>query len=124
MAAKHAKIDLDKLDRRGTLRLTTTGRKSGEPRRVTIWFAADGGKIYLAGGRKVPQWSKNIQKNPEVEVEIGGVKFKGRARVLKGKEGLDRVRLLMFRKYLLARISSWFGGYSRAVPVEIVPQQS
>lgn len=103
------------------MRVTTVGRKTGEPRRVTVWFACDGGKIYLAGGRKVPHWCRNIRKNADVEVEIGGVRFKGKARVLQGARQADRVRQLMFEKYLLARLSSFFGGYKNAVPVEITP---
>jgi deazaflavin-dependent oxidoreductase (nitroreductase family) len=114
-------LDLDALDQRSTLRLTTTGRRSGLPRRVTIWFACDAGKIYLAGGRKIPHWSRNIRKNSAVEIEIGGVRFKGKGRVLEQKEEAEHVRRLIFEKYLLAKLSSYFGGYSRAVPVEIVP---
>jgi deazaflavin-dependent oxidoreductase (nitroreductase family) len=114
-------VDLDALDRRSTLRMTTTGRRSGLPRRVTIWFACDGGKIYLAGGRKIPHWSRNIRKNPGVEIDIGGVHFKGKGRVLEGKKEAEHVRRLIFKKYFLAKLSSYFGGYARAVPVEIVP---
>ena len=121
-AGKKAKPpDLAALDKNWNIKLTTTGRKSGQPRRVTIWFACDDGKIYMAGGAKVPHWSKNIQKNPAVEVEIGGVSFKGQGRVLQGKKQADRVRQLMFKKYLLAKLSGYFGGYKNAVPVEIVP---
>jgi deazaflavin-dependent oxidoreductase (nitroreductase family) len=119
MAGK--KKDLEALDRSWNIRVTTVGRKSGKPRRVTVWFACDGGKVYLAGGRKVPHWCRNIQKNPDVEVEIAGVKFKGKARILQGAKQANRVRALMFRKYLLARISGIFGGYKHAVPVEITP---
>jgi deazaflavin-dependent oxidoreductase (nitroreductase family) len=113
--------DLAALDKNWNIKLTTTGRKSGQPRRVTVWFACNDGKIYLAGGAKVPHWTRNIQKNPAVEAEIGGVRFKAQARLLQGKKGADRVRQLMFRKYLLAKLSSYFGGYKHAVPVEIVP---
>ncbi len=119
MAGK--KPDLERLDGRWNVRVTTVGRKTGQKRRVTVWFACDGGKIYLAGGRKVPHWSRNIQKNPDVEVEIGGVRFKGTARILQGAKQATRVRQLMFKKYLLARLSGLFGGYKHAVPVEITP---
>ena len=30
--------------------LTTTGRKSGRPHRIEIWFAIDDGKLYLLSG--------------------------------------------------------------------------
>jgi len=121
MAGAGKKPDLEALDGRWHVRVTTVGRKSGKPRRVTVWFACDGGKLYLAGGRKVPHWCRNLQKTPDVEVEIGGVRFKGKARILKGPKQADRVRQLMFKKYLLARLSGFFGGYRHAVPVEITP---
>jgi len=116
-----AGIDLEALDKRWQLRMTTIGRRSGKPRRVTIWFACEGGNIYLAGGRKVPHWSRNIRENGDVELEIDGVRFKGKGRVLVGAKHTARVRELMFRKYFLARLSGIFGGYKHSVPVEIVP---
>ncbi|MFQ5458534.1 MAG: hypothetical protein ACE5FC_08820, partial [Myxococcota bacterium] len=66
-------------------------------------------------------WSKNIGRNPDVALEIGGVRFKGKGRVLAGAKHTAFVRELMFRKYFLARLSGLFGGYRHAVPVEIVP---
>ena len=114
-------IDIEAFDKRWQVRMTTTGRRSGKPRRVTIWFACENGKIYLAGGRKVPHWTKNIRENPDVELEIGGVLFKGKGRVLAGAKYTAHVRELMFRKYFIARISGIFGGYKHSVPVEIVP---
>ena len=113
--------DWEALDRNWNIHLTTVGRKTGKPRRITAWFACEDGKVYMAGGRKKPHWCRNIEKNPDVEAEIGGVRFKGRARVLRGRPALDRVRRVMFRKYLLARLSSFFGGYRSAVPVQIDP---
>jgi deazaflavin-dependent oxidoreductase (nitroreductase family) len=123
MAARRGapETDWEELDKQRNVYLTTIGRKTGKPRRITAWFACDGGKVYLAGGRKIPQWCRNLRKNPSVDVEIGDVKFKGKARILQGKKGLDQVRALMFRKYFLARVMSWFGGYRSAVPVEITP---
>lgn len=116
-----AGIDLEALDKRWHVRMTTIGRRTGKPRRVTVWFACEGGKIYLAGGRKVPDWSKNIRKSADVELEIGGVHFKGKGRVLVGAKQTTHVRELMFRKYFIARLSGLFGGYKHAVPVEITP---
>jgi deazaflavin-dependent oxidoreductase (nitroreductase family) len=124
MAARRGvpEIDWGELDKQRHVYLTTIGRKTGKPRRITAWFACDRGKVYLAGGRKKPQWCRNLRKNPSVEVEIGEVQFKGKARILQGKQGLDQVRALMFKKYFLARVMSWFGGYRSAVPVEITPE--
>jgi deazaflavin-dependent oxidoreductase (nitroreductase family) len=45
--------------------ITTTGRKSGAPRRIEIWFFRSGGRIYLTGapGRR-RSWYQNLVANP------------------------------------------------------------
>jgi deazaflavin-dependent oxidoreductase (nitroreductase family) len=44
--------------------ITTTGRKSGRPRRVEIWYHRVGGRIYISGlpGRR--DWYANLQADP------------------------------------------------------------
>ena len=67
--------------------LTTTGRRSGTPHRIEIWFAAavDRPTIYLlAGGRDCSDWVRNIRADATCTVEIGGRVFRGSARVLGG----------------------------------------
>jgi deazaflavin-dependent oxidoreductase (nitroreductase family) len=60
--------------------LTTTGRVTGRPHEIEIWFALHENTLYmLAGGREKSDWVKNIQKNPQVRVRLGGVTFDGRA---------------------------------------------
>jgi deazaflavin-dependent oxidoreductase (nitroreductase family) len=54
--------------------LTTTGRKSGEPRTTPTLYLRDGGRVILPasfGGRaKNPTWYLNLKENPIVEVQI------------------------------------------------------
>lgn len=53
--------------------LTTTGRVTGAPHRIEIWFALSGGTIYvLSGGREESDWVRNLLASPTVEVELGG----------------------------------------------------
>jgi hypothetical protein len=41
--------------------LTTTGRVSGRPHQIEIWFAIDGGTLYmLSGGGERSDWVKNL----------------------------------------------------------------
>ena len=43
--------------------LTTTGRVSGEPREIEIWFGLDGPTLYvLSGGRDRSDWVKNLMR--------------------------------------------------------------
>src|ERR1700682_531007 len=60
--------------------LTTTGRKSGQPRISPLYFHRDGDTVVVAaskgGSDKNPLWYLNIKANPKVQVQIK-------------KEGLD-----------------------------------
>src|SRR5215204_6005198 len=63
--------------------LTTTGRVSGEPREIEIWFGLDGSTLYmLSGGRDRSDWVKNLIRKPRVSVRIADRTFDGRAREL------------------------------------------
>lgn len=65
------------------LYLTTTGRLSGQPREIEIWFVEFGGKFYiLAEHFKRAQWVQNILHQPRVRVRLGGQTFDATARVL------------------------------------------
>ncbi|MGO9792351.1 MAG: nitroreductase/quinone reductase family protein [Solirubrobacteraceae bacterium] len=48
-----------------TIDITTTGRRSGQPRRIEIWFHNLGGRIYISGlpGRR--DWYANLVADPE-----------------------------------------------------------
>jgi deazaflavin-dependent oxidoreductase (nitroreductase family) len=75
------------------LLLTTTGRKSGEPRTAPVLYLADGDNFVVintnAGNAKVPAWSLNLRANPEAEVEVKGKQSKVRARLAEGEERAD-----------------------------------
>jgi deazaflavin-dependent oxidoreductase (nitroreductase family) len=65
------------------LYLTTTGRMTGQPREIEIWFADYGGRFYLiAEHRDQAKWVRNIQAEPEVMVRVGDSRFDGTARVV------------------------------------------
>lgn len=112
-------VDATRLNKRWNCRLTTIGRNSGLPRTVTVWFVLDGDRIYLTGGKDVPQWCRNIRANGVVSVQVDGVTFRGRARIADSKRETDQVIARFLDKYLLARIARPFGGYTRSVPVVV-----
>lgn len=60
----------------GTLRLTTRGRRSGEPRRVIVGYYEDGSKLITMAmngwGAAEPAWWLNLQAHPEAVVELAG----------------------------------------------------
>jgi F420H(2)-dependent quinone reductase len=54
--------------------LTTTGRKTGEPRVSPLYFHRDGAKVIVAaskgGSDKNPMWYLNLKADPKVKVQI------------------------------------------------------
>jgi deazaflavin-dependent oxidoreductase (nitroreductase family) len=60
------------LARGGIIDLTTTGRRSGEPRRIEIVFHVIDGRIVVSGmpRREKRAWLANIEANPRVTVHL------------------------------------------------------
>ena len=93
------------------VRLTARGRKSGQPRGVTIWFVADGDSIGIGTLGADRNWVKNARANPEVELSFqSGLRLAGTFReVTSQPEDHARIRRQMAKKYLPFRIAGWFG---------------
>ena len=74
------------------LELTTTGRKSGEPRSVMLTSPVQEGSTVVVvasrgGDDQHPAWFLNLRDNPDVDVVMGGKpKQRMRARVANSEE--------------------------------------
>jgi len=73
-----------------TLLLTTTGRKSGQPRPLPLIYG-EAGNAYVVIASKGglpnhPTWFRNLEANPRCEVMVGAKKLSARARVAEGEE--------------------------------------
>jgi proline iminopeptidase len=75
------------------LLLTTTGRTSGEPRTIPLIYARDGDRYVIVGSKggapEHPGWYRNLEKNPEVELQVKAEVFPARARTVSGPERED-----------------------------------
>jgi deazaflavin-dependent oxidoreductase (nitroreductase family) len=95
---------------RPVLLLTTTGRKSGEPRTAPMMYLQEDGRLYVfaskGGAPTNPHWYQNLVANPNVTVELGTERFEATARPLEGEEH-DRV----YAKQ--AELYPQFGEYQR-----------
>ena len=67
----------------------------------------------------MPHWCRNLDAEPNAEAVIGHTRLRLRAKVLEEGDRAEAVRRRFLRKYFLARISRWFGGYTRSVPVRV-----
>jgi deazaflavin-dependent oxidoreductase (nitroreductase family) len=91
---------MDSLAEESYCYLTTTGRASGEPREIEIWFGLEGKTLYmLSGGGDRSDWVKNLIKTPAVTVRIADQTFEGSARRVSDPDEDARARRLLFDKY-------------------------
>jgi F420H(2)-dependent quinone reductase len=72
------------------LLLTTTGRRSGEPRPVTLTCFEDGGRFVVVASNaredRHPAWWLNLKEHPDATVLIGGTTTRMRAAEAVGEE--------------------------------------
>jgi len=101
------------------LLLYSTGAKTGERRRSILTYSRDGGDLVVAGtagGSKVtPAWVANVEKTPDVEIEMGSETSPATATVY--REGPERDRLWNQHVQQLP----WFGEYPSQVGARTIP---
>jgi len=77
-------------DRWGTLRLTCTGRRTGQPRTVLLGYVEDGPNLVTLAmngwAPPEPAWWLNLQARPEATVELKGERREVTARAAIGDE--------------------------------------
>ncbi len=100
--------------------VTTTGRVTGRPHTIEIWFALDGNMIYmLSGGGQKSDWVKNARRNPEVSVRLRDRQFRGAARIVESPDEDALARRIVVEKYQ-PRDSDDLSGWGRtALPVAV-----
>lgn len=53
----------------------------------------------LSGGRDRSDWVKNLRRNPEAKIMVGGKRFEGLARIIEDSEEDELARKLLVEKY-------------------------
>ena len=100
----------------GFLKLTTTGRKSGQARTVELLHMRDGPRYVVtasnAGKARNPGWYFNAQSRPQVTMHVHGRDVPALAQVATPEQR----RVLWAR---LIEIAPFYGGYERRVEREI-----
>ena len=79
--------------------LTTTGRVTGRPHRIEIWFAYRDGVAYLLNDSGKADWVKNIRSNPAVRFDVGDGSWDGAGRIDLSPEEEAVARRLLVEKY-------------------------
>jgi deazaflavin-dependent oxidoreductase (nitroreductase family) len=103
------------------LLLTTTGRRTGKETTTPLIYQSDGDDLVIVaskgGAAEHPGWFLNLEKNPEVGVQILGDKFRGRARVA---EGAERERLWKLMNEAWPHYEEYQVKTDREIPVVVL----
>lgn len=98
--------------------LTTTGRVSGRPHEIEIWFGLNDHTLYLLSeGREKSDWVKNLLKNPAVKVRIAKKYFNGTARLVTDEQDEMNARTMLATKYQQWRVGQKFSHWARTALV-------
>ena len=101
--------------------ITTTGRRTGRPHRIEIWFAGErGGRtIYaMADGRERADWVRNVMADPRVTVRVGSQEGEAVGRVVEAASDEDALaRRLLLAKYQQPGKTDLEGWSRSALPV-------
>ncbi|HZD18540.1 MAG TPA: nitroreductase family deazaflavin-dependent oxidoreductase [Actinomycetota bacterium] len=80
--------------------VTTTGRRSGRPHTIEIWFALHDGVVYvLSGGGEGSDWVRNLRWHPTVGLRLGDRDMLCRARRVSDADEDALARRLLLAKY-------------------------
>ncbi len=81
--------------------VTTTGRRSGRPHTIEIWFGIHDGTLYVLSGGTRSDWLLNLKVNPAVSIRIGrsGEFRPATARVVGDPDEDSDARRLLAAKY-------------------------
>ena len=115
-------VDLAPLAAESFCYVTTSGRRSGNPHEIEIWFGwNEGATIYLmAGGGDRADWVRNLKTHPETTVRIAAQTFEGAARVVTDEAEDELARRLLATKYQGWREGAEMSGWAQtALPVAI-----
>jgi deazaflavin-dependent oxidoreductase (nitroreductase family) len=97
------------------LYLTTTGRRSDQPREIEIWFTRhEGGYYLIAEHRDQANWVQNLRANPRVHIRVADSSMEATARAMDAKVDRTlwrRIQALSEKKY----------GWGDGLIVEITP---
>ena len=101
--------------------VTTTGRVTGKPHEIEIWFGLMDNTLYLlSGGMDKSDWVKNMMKDPLVTVRIAKHRFAGIARLVNDRQEEMLARTLLAEKYQEWENGKTLSNWARtALPVAI-----
>ena len=108
-----------------TLLLTTTGRQSGKPRTTPLIFGRDGDDFIIiasmGGAPMHPQWYRNLEADPDAEIQVRGDRIAVTARTATDEE---KPRIWDLMAELWPNYDAYQERTDRTIPVVVLSPRS
>jgi deazaflavin-dependent oxidoreductase (nitroreductase family) len=116
------------MHRERLLLLTTTGRRTGEPRTTPMMFHRDGDRVLVIasniGAPRHPDWYLNLAADAEVTIEVGDESGAARPATAITLEGDERTRVWQMLNATYPFFAEHEAATERTIPVvALVPRQ-
>jgi len=122
MSTKPTRSDAlkDRLSRSREINITVTGRKSGRPISIPVWFVSEDNKLYLlpVSGSDT-QWYKNALKNPSIQIEAGGAKAERKVAPVTDPKQVSSIVEKFRAKYGASDVKKYYSKFDVAVLADL-----
>lgn len=110
----------DHLSRVHEIHITVTGRKSGRAITNPVWFAFEGGTLYLLPVEgSDTQWYKNVLKNPSMRIKAGSAEEKFKVVTITDAAKVKSIADKFRAKYGAGDVKKYYSKFDAAVTVTI-----
>ena len=110
----------DRLSRSREINITVTGRKSGRPISIPVWFVLEGEKLYLLPVQgSDTQWYKNALKNPSIRIDAGGEKAELKVTPITDPKQVASVVEKFRAKYGPSDVKKYYSKFDAAVIADL-----
>ena len=110
----------NRLSRSREINITVTGRKSGRPISIPIWFVLEGDKLHLLPVQgSDTQWYKNVLKNPSIQIESAGERAELKVTPITDPKQVASVAEKFRSKYGASDVKKYYSKFDAAVIAEL-----
>src|ERR1700676_884532 len=111
----------NRLSRLNEINITVTGRKSGRPISVPVWFVLEDGKLYLlpVSGSDT-HWYKNVLRTPSLRSDAGGDAAELRAVPVTDPKQVSSIEEKFRAKYGTSDVKKYYSKFDVAVLADML----
>jgi deazaflavin-dependent oxidoreductase (nitroreductase family) len=110
----------DRLSKSSEITLTVTGRKSGRPVSIPVWFVWEDDKLYLLPVKgSDTQWYKNVLKSPSITIDARGAEAELKAIPITDPKQVSSVVAIFRTKYGASDVKKYYSKFDVAVVAQM-----